>query len=231
MKKCILLLIIIVATNSYGQAPPSLLEQAEGVIQYSATEWEAIRNEDDPTTVRGALNGIIESELGGIAAYADNAVDFYNSSNNFSETDCSADFSSSNDALMTAACRQNTECQEDYTAAVNKMNGARMALERIKCIYNSTKDYTTSAVAFGDQFSGIHAMSGIAWQKERASINKNFEKLKQTYDTKYTEFIKLLKDGLIDFDKCETTYAQPGWFQRYGFIYFEMMKTRYKRND
>ncbi len=227
----IMILFFIVLTVNTNAQTPSLAEQAEGIVQTTADTWGDIRAADDPTTPYGALNAVIEAEFATIAGYADNAVNFYNESNTFSETDCSADFSVSNDVFATAACSGNEDCEDKYTAAVNKMNGARMALERMSCIYNSTKTYTNSAIAFGDQFSGMHAMSSLAWQKEKANITKTFNNLKQTYDTKYTEFIKLLKDGLIEFDRAEAMYAQPGWFQRNGFIYFEMMKARYKRND
>ncbi len=230
IKNKVLAFFVLCSINANAQTP-SLTEQAEGIVQTAADEWGAIRNEDDPTTIRGGINAIIDAEFGTIAGYADNALDFYNESNTFSQTDCTADFSVSNDVFATAACRGNEECEDKYTAAVDKMNGARMALERISCIYNSTKNYTNSAIAFGDQFSGMHSMSSLAWQKEKANITKTFNNLKQTYDTKYTEFIKLLKDGLIEFDRAEAVYSQPGWFQRSGFIYFEMMKTRYKRND
>ena len=217
----------------YGNAQtyPTLQERAEGVAQAAASEWGAIRNEDNPLTPRGALNAIINENFGEIAELADNAADLYNNSTTLSNDDCAPEFSTSNDVLMTAACRGDAGCEEDYTKAVEKMNGARMALERIKCIYANTKNFTTSAIAFGDSYSGFHAMSGAAWQVERAKINKSLSNLMQTYDRKYDEFISLLKDGLLGFDQCESRYAQPGWYQRYGFLYFDMMKARYKRND
>ncbi|MBP6430794.1 MAG: hypothetical protein KA319_03425 [Ferruginibacter sp.] len=230
MKNLLSIFFVFFYLQSHAQTP-SLQEQAEGVIQTAATEWGAIRAADDPTTVRGAINTIINNNFSEIAGLADNAANLWNSSKNLSNNDCSPEFSVSNDALMTAACTGNTECEEVYTKAVNKMNNARMLLERMKCIYTNTKNFTTSAIAFGDSYSGFHAMSGAAWQAERAKINRSFSTLKQTYDTKYEEFIKLLKDGLLEFDQAESQYAQPGWYQRYGFLYFEMMKARYKRAD
>ncbi len=231
MKIIITVLFLVLYLHNNAQTYPTIQEQAEGVAQAAADEWGAIRGNDDPTTPRGAINAIINSQFSTFGGLADNAAGLWNSSNALSNNDCSPEFSTSNDVLMTAACRGATECEEDYTKAVDKMNGARMALERMKCIYENTKNFTTSAIAFGDSYSGFHAMSGAAWQVERAKINKSFSNLKQTYDRKYEEFIKLLKDGLLEFDGCESRYAQAGWYQRYGFIYFEMMKTRYKRAD
>jgi hypothetical protein len=231
MKITITLLTLAFCLQVNAQSFPTIQERAEGVVQAAADERGAIREEDDPLTPRGAVNAIINEHFGTFGTMADNAASFWNDSNTLSNDDCSPEFSTSNDVLMTAACRGATECEEDYTKAVEKMNGARMALERIKCIYNNTKNFTTSAIAFGDSYSGFHAMSGAAWQVERAKINKSFANLKDTYDRKYEEFIKLLKDGLLEFDRCESTYAQAGWYQRYGFIYFEMMKSRYKRAD
>lgn len=231
MKSIITLLLVVLYLQGNSQTYPTIQEQAEGVAQAAADEWGAIRGEDNPLTPRGAINAIINNHFSTFGGLADNAAGLWNSSNALSNDDCSPEFSTSNDVLMTAACRGATECEEDYSKAVEKMNGARMALERMKCIYTNTKNFTTSAISFGDSYSGFHAMSGAAWQAERAKINKSFATLKETYDRKYEEFIKLLKDGLLEFDGCESRYAQAGWYQRYGFIYFEMMKARYKRAD
>jgi hypothetical protein len=35
----------------------------------------------------------------------------------------------------------------------------------------------------------------------------------------------------MEFNTCENQYGTADWFAKSGFIYFEFMKERYKRND
>ena len=145
--------------------------------------------------------------------------------------ECAPDFNESSNSRMSYQCAPESECQNCFTDAKDKMNFFRRQLARLNCIYQNTKNFTTSAVAFGDGASGVHAMTAIAWQRERAKINASFDNLKRTYDTRYIEFIQGLKASLMEFDACENRYGQGDWYQKSGFIYFEMMKERYKRND
>ncbi len=177
-----------------------------------------------------ATNGYIDLILGtvpGIISGGNAAAEFPT----LSAGECSPDFNESSNARMSYQCAPESECQNCFTDARDKMNFFRRQLARLNCIYQNTKNFTTSAVAFGDGASGIHAMTAIAWQNERAKIMASMERLKGTYDTKYIEFIQGLKAALMEFDACENKYGQGDWYQKSGFIYFEMMKERYKRND
>jgi hypothetical protein len=159
------------------------------------------------------------------------AAELHESLDALSSSECVPDFNETSNTRMSYQCAPASECQECFTNARMKMDFFRRQLARLNCIYQDTKNFTTNAIALGDNMSGIHAMAGMAWQNERSKINANFTKLKRTYDTRYLEFIKGLKDALMEFDACENKYGQGDWFQKTGFIYFEMMKERYKRND
>ena len=215
MRKIILLILLAAfVNNGFSQGAV-----AGFIRQAGEANWAEIYSSNTVQTMVGAIPGIIS------AANAGGEIP------TFSLGECSPDFNESSNARMSYQCAPESACQDCFTDARDKMNFFRRQLARLNCIYQNTKNFTTSAVAFGDGASGIHAMTALAWQKERVKIMASMEQLKGTYDTRYIEFIKGLKDALMEFDACETSYGQGDWYQKSGFIYFEMMKERYKRND
>ena len=132
---------------------------------------------------------------------------------------------------MPTTCAGNQACNECYQSAVNELNFIRRQLGRLSCIYSNTKQFNESAIAFGDNMSGIHAVTGAAWQSSRAEIVAQFESFKRTYDNKYADMMTSLHNALQSISACEAQYGLPDWYQRFGFIYFEFMKDKYKRRD
>lgn len=155
----------------------------------------------------------------------------WNAIQNFSPGDCAPDFNASSGAMMASTCADNAGCGECYEKAVGELNFIRRQLGRLRCIYNNTKNFNESALAFGDNMSGIHAVTGIAWQSERGGIVEEFNHFKQTYDRKYTDMMGSLQRALQSISVCEAKYGLPDWYQRFGFMYFEFMKDKYKRTD
>jgi hypothetical protein len=143
-------------------------------------------------------------------------------------SECNPDFSESGEISINM-CPPESACNECYNSAKEKMDFFRRQLARLNCIYQNTNTFTNSAVAFGDGASTVHAMTALAWQKSRAEILANFETLKGTYDRKYIEFLEGLRAALLEFDACENQYGTGNWYAKTGFIYFDMMKERYKR--
>lgn len=159
------------------------------------------------------------------------AQDLYNASRSLSSGECSPDFATSDEAMMPTSCKRESPCGECYISATRELNFVRRQLGRLGCIYQNTKNFNNSAIAFGDNASGIHAVTGLAWQNARGEIVAEMNHFKQTYDDKYTGLIGSLERALKAIDHCEAQYGQEGWFQRSGFIYLEFMKDKYKRND
>lgn len=159
------------------------------------------------------------------------AQDMYNSSTALSNGECSPDFATSDNAMMPRSCPRESECAECYRSAMGELNFIRRQLGRLGCIYQNTKNFTNSAIAFGDNASGIHAVTGLAWQSARGEIVQSMNDFKRTYDRKYIDMIGALERALKSIDRCEAQYGQDGWFQRSGFIYLEFLKDKYRRND
>jgi hypothetical protein len=171
------------------------------------------------------------TELQGYLDWLEERRDEWNAIQNFEPGACSPDFSASSGAMMASTCAGNPGCSECYTRAVGELNFIRRQLGRLSCIYTNTKNFTTSALAFGDNMSGIHAVTGAAWQSERGGIVEEFNNFKQTYDRKYTDMMGALQRALVSIGTCEAKFGLPDWYQRFGFVYFEFMKDKYKRTD
>lgn len=221
MKKILVLIVLAFSLNVKAQIAERAVQAAEDIIEVNGEAEEVIGAFQDAgsqfETVRGRFQ---------------DAYELYEDFENLDLTECSPDFSNNVSNSMVATCGANEECKECYKTAMKSMNFYRKQLGRLNCIYNNTVNFSNRAIAFGDTYSGFHAMSGVAWQKQKTDILKSLDKLKITYDTKYTEFIKGLATSLRSFDTCEQQFGGNGnWYQKVGFIYFEFMKDKYKRNN
>ncbi|MEM7186070.1 MAG: hypothetical protein AAF466_05365 [Bacteroidota bacterium] len=123
------------------------------------------------------------------------------------------------------------ECGSCFTRARADFNTVRYSLERLKVIYNCTKTFTDAAISFGDNVSGIHGVSGLAWQAERRKIEKSIKNLQSTYDKKYVELLESQKRALMKLNDCEAEHGIPDWYDRFGYMYYEFSAMHYKRPD
>ncbi|MEO1548550.1 MAG: hypothetical protein AAFU74_17535 [Bacteroidota bacterium] len=138
----------------------------------------------------------------------------------FSAFDESGSSTSGNNAEQSEGC----ECLE---RAYADFNHNRYTLEKLKKIGIDIKKTVDYGVSFGDNFSGIHAVSGLVWQKERAKILKKMESFDQTYTNKYRELIDLQYQVLQKIDQCEQLLGEENWYGRHGFMYYEFIKVYY----
>lgn len=112
-------------------------------------------------------------------------------------------------------------------AAYAELKKQRYALGKLLKIAQHTKKVTDFGISFGDNFSGVHGVSGLVWQTERAKVIESIEKFDITYNNKYNELIQKLYNALIRIDECEQMLGYDNWYSHSGFIYFEFMKVRY----
>ena len=141
------------------------------------------------------------------------------------------DLSAAGAPSMPASCASNlSACGKCYSDAYRELNGMRVNLERLRCTYRAYKRYVDAAVAFGDNASGIHAVTGLAWQTERAGIVAEMGNLNQAYDQKYAAMMPNLEHALQHVGACEAEfYNERDWYNRFGFMYYTFMADRYKR--
>jgi len=120
------------------------------------------------------------------------------------------------------------ECLEN---AYDDLEVIRYQFEKLRIIYNSQEKITKYAISFGDDVSPLTGgLGGLAWQKERMKILKGMEKFYKAYDKKHLYFVNQLKDNLKEIEKCEAQLDFENWYSRVGFLYFNFMKDKYKRN-
>lgn len=120
-------------------------------------------------------------------------------------------------------------CAECYFEARKEFNEVRYLLEKLATIYKCTKDMTDASLSLGDNASGIHAVTGLAWQYERRKIEQSIKELEVAYDSKYAEFMQRLADAMQQLNICEAKFGVEDWYDRFGYIYYEFMKDKYRR--
>lgn len=143
--------------------------------------------------------------------------------------ECAPDLNISAESMMPSACLEDPNCQGCYGRAISNLTTIRRSLARLSCIYKNTKKFNEAAVSFGDNVSSIHGVMGLAWQNERKGIMDQFRKFEGTYDKKYLELMSALQKNLTTIGECENKFGLEDWYPKVGFIYFELMKEKYKR--
>lgn len=123
------------------------------------------------------------------------------------------------------------ECGTCFSSARAEFNETRYTFERLKTIYTCTKTFTDRAIAFGDNVSGVHGVSGLAWQSEKRKIEKSVKNLQKTYDKKYLELLDKMKQSLMELNQCEASHGIPDWYDRFGYMYYEFTAMNYRRSD
>jgi len=130
----------------------------------------------------------------------------------------------------TSQCGASAECNACFAQALDKLDNQRLNLERLRLLGKATSDYVAKSIALGDGLSGATGLAALQWQHERTGINKEFDKFKNSYDTKYKGMMAGLKNVLMGLDACESSFGERNWYNRFGFIYYQFLEEKYKRN-
>lgn len=125
---------------------------------------------------------------------------------------------------------EDSDCANCFLEARREFNEVRYLLEELRTIYNCTKSFSGKAISFGDNVSGIHGVSGLVWQEQRRGIEKSLSDLENAYDQKYAELMQRLLDAMNQLNQCEAQYGVEDWYDRFGYMYFEFMKSAYARS-
>ena len=153
---------------------------------------------------------------------------------------CMPNFSPGSSPVLPSACEDASAtggagdgCGQCYADAIDKLNFTRFYLEKLRCIADTTLTGAKSAMAFGDSASGVHGVSGLAWQVGgKPQIEEAVKEFRKTYDRKYQEYMRMLQGSLRDLGSCEAQFMDnPDWYSRFGFIYYSFMEDRYRSPD
>lgn len=125
----------------------------------------------------------------------------------------------------------NNEACNCLDRAYIELDKRRLNLERLRIIYSHSMKKINAGIAFGDNVSGVHGVSGLAWQSQKMIILKeSIPTLNKAYDDKYAEMIEALEENLLEIDRCERLLDYENWYNHAGFIYYQFMADKYKRN-
>ena len=143
------------------------------------------------------------------------------------------DYNPAGSPQVPSACAGSAECNECYEKAVKDVNFNRFYLDKMRSIANSTIVFADKSIAFGDNASGYHGLTGLAWQTEgRPQIEEAVANLRKTYERKYGVYISNLETALKQLGQCEAEhFDEPDWYNRFGYIYYSFMADRYKEPD
>ncbi len=180
----------------------------------------------------------INSKLKSIKDFLDNAVNLYKSYTGLGQ--CINSTPPPGQPRIPSFCdipttdagfQDDSNCAGCFLGAREEFNEVRYLFEQLATIYKCTKTFSSAALSFGDNASGIHGVSGMAWQAERRKIEKSITELEQAYDNKYAELLQSLADSMMKLSECEAKFGVEDWFDRFGYMYFEFIKDKYKRKD
>jgi len=230
--KRLAILFVLAASPAYAADPlgPTPIDPTEA-LQNMAND-DIARHQETIDSIQNGANMAGEwSELGVNIVGA--TLDFIDSYRALTDLDSTCmDLGDAGAPSVPTSCADTEACGECFTSAQRRLDGMRINLERLRCVYTAAADFTRASIAFGDTTSGIHVVMGLAWQNERRGIEEAFAHLKQSYDVKYNQMLPNLRGALEAIGQCEQRFFNNGdWYNRFGFIYYTFMADRYKRSD
>lgn len=137
------------------------------------------------------------------------------------------DYSPAGMPRVPSHCAASEECGACYEQAQRKLNRVRGTLEQLRAIGLHTKEIKDDAIAVGTSLSSIQG-AGLGWYGARRDIMAGWQSFVGSYVAKYRELMGSLETALKQIGACEAEhFDEQGWFDRFGFIYFQFMEGRY----
>jgi len=130
-----------------------------------------------------------------------------------------------------SSCRDEN-CSECFRRAYGEVNFTRIVLERLRTISHLTLNYIKNAESLGDTTSGIHGVTGLAWQYAKVGVEQQKTEFNHATRAKYDALIANMRRALVMVDACEQNeFHNADWFNRYGFMYLNFVKDAYKPDE
>ncbi len=126
-------------------------------------------------------------------------------------------------------CAEESTCADCFYRARARFDSSRYNLEKLQTIYDCSTSYLNAAIAFGDNVSGYHGVSGIIWQSKKREIERSMRNLDKAYDEKRVEMLAAFQDNLSSLDECERAHGMEDWYDRFGVMFYNFAEMRYHR--
>ena len=129
-----------------------------------------------------------------------------------------------------AACAVDPRCSACFAPAYGNLSVVRGKLENNRIVL---ANYTRRMNAIDDAGRGLGSMHGglgIVYMQNKVEWDQQRRHIAGIYDERYTALLTDLQAALRGIEACEQAYGNtPGWYDRFGFMYYEFMAARYKR--
>lgn len=171
-------------------------------------------------------------------ADAATAKDLYDAINNYndkfqnlsdSDNKYNPDLDQPDAPSVPSHCEGNAKCGSCYADAQYELNKRRFNLEQLRILSRRTHDMAEAGIAVLN--AGGSVGGSVAALEAAAQIRKTQEAV-AAFDAqvkaKREEIMGKLKGALQKIGQCEAEfYDTPDWYDRFGFIYYQFMDTKY----
>lgn len=130
-------------------------------------------------------------------------------------------------------CKNSQKCEDCFKEPHQELNSLRFRFEKLRKINRVTKKMLRENIAWGDAASNLAGgLTPLAWEAEKTKIRQSEKNFNASYDAKYEELTSSLLKVLQEISACEEkVFGETGWYERYGFMYYQFMVDAYRRPD
>lgn len=216
--------------RAQGSASPMPWEQGLADLHDRASGWA-----DD-------MGGLVDDAMGGMAGAHEAAT---------SAADAAATAMEGHDAMtdldreldgaldqpepgtppVPASCVGREGCEECFGRVYEQLARSRILLARARSLFDATHRFANAAQAVGDNLAPSTREAAFVWEMQKPRIAASLGNFNAAYDRKIADMLAALRRTLQEIGECEERfYNNPDWYTRFGFIYYEFMKSRYQRS-
>lgn len=130
-------------------------------------------------------------------------------------------------------CMEDEDCRPCYEDAQRPINVARKNLEKVRAISEYTNNFTKKGQALltAAGTAGPYGIAGIEAVHQVQVAETELKKFNDVVKKKNKDFLVKVDEGLHKLSSCEARYYKnDDWYNRYGFIYYQFMMSRYETN-
>lgn len=130
-------------------------------------------------------------------------------------------------------CKSASQCEACFKEPYQELNRTRFRFEKLRKLNRVTKKMLRENIAWGDAAAGLAGgLTPLAWESEKVKIRQSEKNFNAAYDEKYAELTATLLGTLQEISACEEqVFGEQGWYERYGFMYYQFMADSYRRPD
>ena len=132
-----------------------------------------------------------------------------------------------------AVCKDSAQCEQCFAKPYQELNNLRFRFEKLRKINRATKNMLRDSIEFADAMADVAGgVAPLVWAKEKEKARAAEKNFNASYDAKYEELLATLKATLQAIAACEEqVFGEPGWYERYGFMYYQFMAATYRRPE